>query len=224
MTDPTPMTREPDTCPTCGAVDPDAAVLAIATSPEGLPLPCPDLWHHDTSDAPAPTPMTREQAWETLEQGLVGTWEWDANDPSREALAFLRSEMREAESVARKYDTETTSIHADMLALARLVGVPYDWVSSPAGFLHGDIMPAVSRLRTEMERLEGERDDADLAAANEAQLADERFARAEAAEAQLAQAMEALARIAALAEPNRLEAGGIAVAVLARLEQGDKDE
>lgn len=52
---------------------------------------------------------------------------------------------------ADKQFTETTSIHNDMLALARLVGVPYDGLSSPAGFLHGDIMPAIERLTEERD-------------------------------------------------------------------------
>lgn len=58
----------------------------------------------------------------------------------------LESCVLEAESLNRKHSTETTSIHNDMLALAQLVGVHYDGVSSPSGFLHGDIMPAIQRL------------------------------------------------------------------------------
>lgn len=65
-------------------------------------------------------------------------------------LASLRTRLAEAESLNRKHDTETTSIHADMLALAALVGVHYEGLSSPAGFLHADIMPAVKAIGTHL--------------------------------------------------------------------------
>jgi len=84
----------------------------------------------------------------------------DALDPDyyERFLDELVARLSDAESLNRKHDTETTSIHADMLALAALVGVHYDGVSSPAGFLHAAIMPAVTALTArlgELERTQG---------------------------------------------------------------------
>jgi len=70
-------------------------------------------------------------------------------DAALAALHALRAQQAEQASLIRKHDRETTSIHADMLKLAALVDVHYDGVSSPAGFLHALIMPALQSLRTQ---------------------------------------------------------------------------
>jgi hypothetical protein len=41
-----------------------------------------------------------------------------------------------------------------MLALGRLLGVPYDGLKSPAGYLHADLMPVVRALTESRERVE----------------------------------------------------------------------
>jgi hypothetical protein len=76
-------------------------------------------------------------------------------DAALAALSQIEARLGELESLNRKHDTETTSIHDDMLALARLVGVRYDGVSSPAGFLHGDIWPAVVMLKAQLRNCRG---------------------------------------------------------------------
>jgi hypothetical protein len=58
--------------------------------------------------------------------------------------------LSDAESMGRRHFVEMTSIHTDMLALAAKVGVHYDGVSSPAGFLHNAIMPAIDAAQAEL--------------------------------------------------------------------------
>ena len=72
----------------------------------------------------------------------------DALDPAyyERFLDDLLARLSDAESMDRRHTIEMTSIHNDMLALAALVGVHYDGLSSPAGFLHAAIMPAIELL------------------------------------------------------------------------------
>jgi hypothetical protein len=58
------------------------------------------------------------------------------------------------EDMRSRTNQETSSIHADMLALGRLLGVPYDGLKSPAGYLHADLMPVVRALTESRERVE----------------------------------------------------------------------
>jgi hypothetical protein len=76
-------------------------------------------------------------------------------------LDEMESDYEDLRSENMKHDREMRSIHSDMLALGRLVGVPYDGRKSPAGYLHADIMPAVAALReatSRAEQAEAERD------------------------------------------------------------------
>jgi hypothetical protein len=69
------------------------------------------------------------------------------------------------EDMRSRTNQETSSIHADMLALGRLLGVPYDGLKSPAGYLHADLMPVVRALTESRERVETlERDNRRLGA------------------------------------------------------------
>ena len=78
----------------------------------------------------------------------------DALDPAyyERFLDDLLARLSDAESMDRRHTIEMTSIHNDMLALAALVGVHYDGLSSPAGFLHAAIMPRLGDLQEERHR------------------------------------------------------------------------
>jgi hypothetical protein len=80
-----------------------------------------------------------------------------ASGPTNPELGAMfieeHNKVAQLEADKRKYDQETRSIHADMLALSQQLGLHYDGVSSPAGWLHGNIMPAVAQLEAERDWL-----------------------------------------------------------------------
>jgi hypothetical protein len=148
----------------------------------GIPQPRA-VPQRDTEDSPAPPQdgdeieTLRKALTEMQDGGVPGAYAgMVALDSISRRLTEVSEErdrrVRQLDELESDYEDmrsrtnqETSSIHADMLALGRLLGVPYDGLKSPAGYLHADLMPVVRALTESRERVETlERDNRRLGA------------------------------------------------------------